>query len=74
MMRGFGEVGNGDQAVNWFKERLKIYPLASGPRAHKAVNTSGIGANTLVPEDNSVFTMLNEIIQYDPRNYSARNC
>ena len=66
MMRGFGEVGNGDQAVNWFKERLKIYPLASGPREHKAVNTSGMGANTLVPEDSSVFTMLNEIIQYEP--------
>jgi hypothetical protein len=31
MMRGFGEVGNGDQAVNWFKKRLKVYPLASAP-------------------------------------------
>ena len=66
MMRGFGEVGNGDQAVNWFKERLKVYPLASGPRKHKAVNTSSMGANTLPPEDGSVFTMLNEIIQYEP--------
>ncbi len=66
MMRGFGEVGNGEQAVNWFKERLKVYPLASGPREHKAVNTSHIGANTLPPEDASVFTMLNEIIQYEP--------
>ncbi|MGB5747181.1 MAG: DUF1254 domain-containing protein, partial [Desulfobacterales bacterium] len=36
MMRGFGEVGNGDQAVNWFKERLKVYPLATGPRKHTA--------------------------------------
>ena len=66
MMRGFGEVGNGDQAVNWFKERLKIYPLASGPRENKAVNTSGMGANTLPAEDASVFAMLNEIIQYEP--------
>ena len=32
MMRGFGEVGNGDQAVAWFQERLKVYPLATGPR------------------------------------------
>ncbi len=66
MMRGFGEVGNGDQAVAWFKERLKVYPLSSGPREHTATNCSGIGANTLPPEDGSVFTMLNEIIQYEP--------
>ena len=66
MMRGFGEVGDGDQAVKWFQERLKVYPLASGPRKHKAINTSGMGANTLPPEDGSVFTMLNEIIQYEP--------
>ena len=66
MMRGFGEVGNGDQAVQWFKDRLKVYPLATGPREHTAVNCSGMGANTLPPEDGSVFTMLNEIIQYEP--------
>ncbi|MFW2374106.1 MAG: DUF1254 domain-containing protein [Gammaproteobacteria bacterium] len=66
MMRGFGEVGTGDQAVQWFKERLKVYPLASGPRKNKAINTSGLGANTLPAEDASVFTMLNEIIQHEP--------
>lgn len=66
MMRGFGEVGNGDQAVQWFKDRLKVYPLASGPRKNKAVNTSGMGANTIPPEDASVFEMLNEIIQHEP--------
>ena len=66
MMRGFGEVGDGDQAVQWFKDRLKVYPLATGPRKNAAVNTSGMGANTLPPEDGSVFEMLNEIIQYEP--------
>ncbi len=66
MMRGFGEVGNGDQAVAWFKKRLKIYPLAKGPVAGKAVNASGLGANTLPPEDGSYFTLLNEIIQHEP--------
>ena len=66
MMRGFGGVGTGDQAVQWFKDRLKVYPLATGPRPHAAVNTSGLGANTLPPEDASVFEMLNEIIQYEP--------
>jgi hypothetical protein len=66
MMRGFGEVGSGDQAVQWFKERLKVYPLASGPREHTVTNASGMGANTLPPEDGSAFEMLNEIIQYEP--------
>jgi len=66
MMRGFGEVGNGDQAVKWFKDRLKVYPLASGPRANKVINGSHRGANTLTPEDASSFAMLNEIIQYEP--------
>lgn len=66
MMRGFGAVGQGKQAVQWFKERLKVYPLATGPRKHTAVNASGMGANTLPPEDASAFTMLNEIIQHEP--------
>jgi len=66
MMRGFGEVGNGDQAVKWFEERLKVYPLATGPRKGTASNASGLGANTLPPEDGSAFEMLNEIIQYEP--------
>ncbi len=66
MMRGFGEVGSGDQAVKWFQERLRVYPLATGPREHTATNTSGLGANTLPPEDRSVYEVLNEIIQYEP--------
>jgi hypothetical protein len=66
MMRGFGEVGNGDQAVHWFKKRLKVYPLKSGPRANRVVNASGMGANTLTPEDASAFAVLNEIIQHEP--------
>ena len=65
MMRGF-DVGNGDKAVKWFEERLKIYPLATGPRKTNFVNASRMGANTLVPEDGSAFEMLNEIIQYEP--------
>ncbi len=66
MMRGFGEVGNGEQAVDWFKQRLKVYPLASGAREHSVSNVSGTGANTLTPEDGSAFAALNEIIQYEP--------
>ncbi|NIS83021.1 MAG: DUF1214 domain-containing protein [Anaerolineales bacterium] len=66
MMRGFGEVGTGEQAVRWFKERLKIYPLATGPKKNSAVNAAGMGINSLPPEDGSVFEMLNEIIQHEP--------
>lgn len=66
MMRGFGDVGTGDKAVAWFKQRLKAYPLATGPREHTVSDVSGKGANTLPAEDGSVFAALNEIIQYEP--------
>lgn len=66
MMRGFGEVGSGEQAVKWFNDRLKIYPLSTGPRENIAVNASGLGINSLPPEDGSVFEMLNNIIQHEP--------
>jgi len=65
MMRGFN-VGNGDDALKWFEERLKVYPLSTGPRDVSFVNASRMGANTLIPEDGSAFEMLNEIIQYEP--------
>ena len=35
MMRGWGDVGVGDKATQWFKENLKVYPLATGPRQAK---------------------------------------
>ena len=66
MMRGFGEVGLGDQAVAWFKNNLKVYPLATGLREGNYSNTTGMGINPLPAEDASVFSDLNEIIQYEP--------
>jgi hypothetical protein len=66
MMRGFGEVGTGDHAVAWFQQRLKVYPLATGPRAGTAIKASGKGINSLPPEDGSAFAMLNEVIQHEP--------
>ena len=66
MMRGFGEVGVGEQAVEWFEQHLKVYPLSSGPRAGNFVNGTGAGTNSLAPEDGSVFEMLNEIVQHEP--------
>ena len=67
MMRGFGEVGTGEQAVNWFRQRLKVYPLATGPRQGTFTNATGVGTNSLPPEDGSAFEMLNEIVQYEPK-------
>ena len=66
MMRGFGEVGAGEQAVEWFEQHLKVYPLAGGPRSGNFVNGTGAGTNSLPPEDGSVFEMLNEIVQHEP--------
>jgi len=66
MMRGFGEIGDGDQAVDYFRQNLKIYPLATGPRPARYIQVAGMGVNGLPPEDFSAFEMLNEIIQYEP--------
>jgi hypothetical protein len=66
MMRGFGEVGTGEQAVDWFRQNLKVYPLATGPREGTFTNGTGAGTNSLAPEDGSAFDMLNEIVQYEP--------
>jgi hypothetical protein len=67
MMRGWGDIGTGDEAVSYFKEHLKIYPLESGPRKGNYLNTNGMGINSLPPEDGSFFEMLDEIIQYEPQ-------
>jgi hypothetical protein len=67
MMRGWGDIGAGEEAVEYFKQYLKVYPLATGPRLATYTNTNGIGLNSLPPEDGSVFPMLNEIIQYEPK-------
>jgi hypothetical protein len=67
MMRGFGEVGLGEQAVEWFRQRLKVYPLSTGPREARFTNATGVGINPLPAEDGSVFEMLNEIIQHEPK-------
>ena len=43
MMRGFGEVGKGKQAVAWFKKHLQVYPLATGPRNGNLLQRYGRG-------------------------------
>lgn len=67
MMRGWGDIGTGEEAVDFFRQNLKIYPLATGLRHGNYINTNGMGLNSLVPEDGSAFEMLTEIIQYEPK-------
>ena len=67
MMRGWGDIGTGDKATDYFRQNLKIFPLESGPRAANYINTAGMGLDSLAPEDGSAFEMLNEIIQYEPK-------
>ena len=67
MMRGWGDIGTGDKATDYFRQNLKIFPLKSGPRPANYTNTAGMGLNSLAPEDGSAFEMLNEIIQYEPK-------
>ena len=47
---------------------MKVYPLATGPRQANYTNTAGTGLNSLAAEDGSAFEMLNEIIQYEPKD------
>jgi len=67
MVRGWGDVGVGDKATEWFKQNFKVYPLATGPRQGNYSNTAGTGLNSLAAEDGTVFEMLNEIVQYEPK-------
>jgi hypothetical protein len=43
MMRGWGDIGTGDKATDYFRQNLKIFPLGSGPRAANYINTAGMG-------------------------------
>jgi hypothetical protein len=46
---------------------LKVYPLSNPSRSGKFINGTGVGTNSLVPEDGSAFEMLDEIVQYEPK-------
>jgi hypothetical protein len=67
MMRGFEDIGTGEKAVDYFRQNLKIFPLATGPRQGTYTNGNGLGLNSLPPEDGTYFELLNETIQYEPK-------
>jgi hypothetical protein len=68
MVRGFVEdTGTGDKALQYYRKRFRVYPLASGPRQDaKYVSVSFKGGDTTHPRDASYFDMLNQIVQYEP--------
>lgn len=60
------DIGIGQEAFDWYKENLKIYPLETGPREGNYIDAGSMPANTLVPEDMTAFHWLHEIISYEP--------
>jgi len=68
MVRGFVQnTGTGDDAIAYYKENFKIYPLATGPREDaKYESLSFKGGNTTHPRDITYFDLLNKIVQIEP--------
>jgi hypothetical protein len=68
MVRGFvQDTGTGDKALEYYRTRFKIYPLATGPRKDtKYVSLSFKVMNTLHPQDVTYFDLLNQIVQFEP--------
>jgi hypothetical protein len=70
MARGFVQnTGTGEDAIKYYKENFKIYPLATGPRNDaKYESISFKGGNTTHPRNITCFDLLNKIVQYEPRS------
>lgn len=67
MVRASAElVGTGDDAVAWYRDNLRVYPLDTGPREGAYINSTPLPINTLVAEDGTAFEWLNEIVQREP--------
>ena len=68
MVRGFvQDTGTGDDALAYYKENFKIYPLATGPKKDvKYVNLSFKKGDTTHPRDISYFNLIDRIVQYEP--------
>ena len=68
MVRGFVEdTGTGQKALSYYRERFKIYPLASGPRADaQYTSMSFAGGDTTHPRDIRYFELLHQIVDYEP--------
>jgi len=65
-------VGTGDKALDFYRQHIKVYPLATGPKESRIINASGMAGNSLVPEDGTAFDWLNEIVQYEPADLFSK--
>lgn len=59
-------VGSGEEALQFYRENAKVYPLKDGPLAPRVIGITGEPFDTLVPEDGAVFRWMHEIIDYEP--------
>lgn len=70
MTRAFIEdSGTDEEAVEYYKKYVKVYPLNSGERADaKCISISNIPATSIPSKDISFFNVLNSVVQYEPRS------
>lgn len=68
MVRGFvQDTGTGQKALDYYRERFKMYPLATGPRKDAQYTSMSFkGGDTTHPRDMAYFDLLNKIVQYEP--------
>ncbi|NDR58743.1 DUF1254 domain-containing protein [Aliiruegeria sabulilitoris] len=59
-------IGTGDEAMQYYRDNLRIYPLETGPREGRYIDCGHMPGNSLVPEDGSAFRWLHEIVSYEP--------
>src|SRR5580658_5236303 len=68
IMRGFLVNGDPGPAVENYKTKLRIYPLAqaANPPAIKLINLSGLAHNTIHANDFRFYEEINQIVQEEP--------
>jgi hypothetical protein len=69
MVRGFEKnTGSGEDAINYYKQHLKVYPLSKGEKAvGKYTNyTIEKDINTTHPRDENYLALINQTVQYEP--------
>ena len=68
MARAFvGDAGEGEQAIRWYQENMRIYPSASGPRPDaQHIPFSQQSLRTTHWSDLRFFDELAEAVQYEP--------
>ena len=74
MVRGFvQDTGTGQKALDYYRERFRIYPLATGPKEDtKYVSLNHLEGDTTHPRDVTYFGLLNQIVQYEPATAFTR--